>query len=441
MNKKFIKMNENGDYLSLGNLVSIIKEVALNKACAMQSEIFCALFDAKDVNNTTVNNYCIGYRAIGIEYKKYYFDKQKRYLKDKRCYLDILMRIISILEDKVYLLNDDSYNLVAKNKMLKLVITKLISVMNKDKNVTQDFKNQVIKNKNNNYESFVKLINYAILENKQPIFIKNDLIINQNDLDEYLKLNITEGTNHILGLQELAKKDNVYACAELGSLEFSGFVSGHQDLNKCYEYYYKSAIKNHPKGCWMVANLILTKRYGNLEKDFNLAWEFLNKAIELNSVAALNTMGNCYLTGLNKEHKKDEEKALEYYKKAAEEGYVYAYNNIGLYYERHNDMNEALKYFNLSASLGESWALNKIGEYYRLNGDLKNAYFYYYQASICPISVRNNYSLYNLAKYYYLTGNKMAGVRKDVKLAIEYLNIASSSGIKEATKLLKEERI
>ena len=74
MSKKFIKMNENKDYLSLGNIVTCIKNVAIDKDCAMQSEIFCALFDINEINNTTVNNYCIGYRAIGTEYKKIYFD-------------------------------------------------------------------------------------------------------------------------------------------------------------------------------------------------------------------------------------------------------------------------------------------------------------------------------------------------------------------------------
>ena len=50
MNKKFIKMNETKEYLSLGNIISTIKNNALNKASAMQSEIFCALFSINDIN-------------------------------------------------------------------------------------------------------------------------------------------------------------------------------------------------------------------------------------------------------------------------------------------------------------------------------------------------------------------------------------------------------
>lgn len=441
MNKKFIKMNESNDYLSLGKVMSIIKDNAINKECAMQSEIFCTLFNIVEINNTTVNNYCIGYRAIGTEYKKIYFDLQRDYLDNKDCFIGVVIKIVSILEDKVYISNDNCLNIIQNSLLLKNVNNELIELMNNDKNISEHFKNDIIKNKDDNYNTFIKLISYAVLDNKQPVFIKNDLVIDKEDLDEYLKLNMTEGTNHILGLCELANQNNVYACAELGSLEFSGFVSGKKDIQKSYDYYLKSAQKNHPKGCWMVANLILTGRIGNLNKDFNLAWDYLNKAIELNSTAALNTMGNCYLKGLTPDKRIDEKRALEYYERAAEEGYVFAYNNIGLYYERHNNEKEALKYFDLSASLGESWALNKIGEYYRLKKDYKNAYYYYYESSNAPISNRNNYSLYNLAKYYYLNGNKELSIKKDREKAKEYLQIAAANGIKEALDLLEKERL
>ena len=63
-------MNNNDEHLSLGNLFRIIKDSSKNKISALQSELFCTLFDLEGINDTTVNNYCIGYRAIGIEYKK-----------------------------------------------------------------------------------------------------------------------------------------------------------------------------------------------------------------------------------------------------------------------------------------------------------------------------------------------------------------------------------
>ena len=82
MEKKFVKMNDNKNYVSLGNLFNIIKKYSKVSASAMQSEIFCSLFNLNDINKTTVNNYLIGYRAIGLEYKKIYLDLKNKYEKD-----------------------------------------------------------------------------------------------------------------------------------------------------------------------------------------------------------------------------------------------------------------------------------------------------------------------------------------------------------------------
>ena len=67
MEKKFVKMNDNKNYVSLGNLFNIIKKYSKVSASAMQTEIFCSLFNVSGINKTTVNNYLIGYRAIGLE--------------------------------------------------------------------------------------------------------------------------------------------------------------------------------------------------------------------------------------------------------------------------------------------------------------------------------------------------------------------------------------
>ena len=170
----------------------------------------------------------------------------------------------------------------------------------------------------------------------------------------------------------------------------------------------------------MVANLMLTNR---VECDFNLAWNYLNKAIKLGSIAALNTIGNCYKKGNTPNKIKDIDKALEYYKKASEYGYVYAFNNIGLIYEE-TDEKEALKYFKISADLFNSWALNKVGEYYRKNNDLKKAYYYYKKAIECPINERDKNAYYNLAKYYYSVGNKELKIKQNKEKPEKYLELA-----------------
>lgn len=424
MEKKFIKMNDNKNYLSLGNLFNIIKKYSKVSASAMQTEIFCSLFNISDINKTTVNNYLIGYRAIGLEYKKVYIDLKNKYDIDNTVFYDIVIKILNILDECIYRVNDNILEFINKNKNLNKVCSDLLNLAKEDNNISSEFYSRVsnLYEDNNLYDMFIEFLFYTILENKQPIFIQNiNVNINDYELKEYLKINLYEGISYISSLKELAKKGNMYANAELGSLEFSGLVSGKKDYVSSFNYYLVSAKKGHPKACWMVANLILTERIEC--SDIEFMWKYLNKSIELGSVAAINTMGNCYLNGKNIYKKKNEEKALEYYLKASEYGYVYAYNNIGLYYERKSNFDEALKYFKLSADLENSWALNKVGEYLRRNGDLVSAYFYYLKSIECPISERNYYGYYNLAKYYYSVGNKELGIEIDLEKAKEYFDI------------------
>lgn len=430
----YIKMNNN-KYLSLGNIVNLIKEIAAS--AVSQIEIFCALFNVNDINNTTVNNYCIGYRAIGILYKNIYINLNDKMDSDYLCFTDIILSLIRILDNKVYTKDNECINLINNNINLKKLCAKLYLLAKKDEKVSKETLISINKlyNDNNLYECIIKCLSYAIIDNRQPLYIENrKVIINSKELEDYLQIKLYEGLSYITSLQELSKKNNMYACAELGSLEFDGLVSGFIDYNKCYEYYLKAADKNHPKSAWMVANLIITKRVSN---DFSVAWNYLNKAIKLGSVAALNTMGNCYLNGDTINHEKDLNKAIKYYTRASEYGYVYAFNNLGKIYEKEN-YKKSLKYYQISADMKESWALNKVGEYYRLNDNLDKAYVYYLESSISPINEREYYSYYNLAKYYYLIGNKALNIKKSISKAKEYLQEASKHNIKEASFLLKE---
>lgn len=423
MKKSFVKMNDNKNILSLGNLFNVIKKHSKVSASAIQSELFCAIFNLKDINNTTVNNYLIGYRPISLEYKKIYYDLKKDYSDDKNIFIKIIIKIINILDEYIY---KEDIDLINENKSLKKVCNDLVIISKNDKNINSVFYNNLKKlnDDNNLYQCFIEVLFYAILENKQPVFIENvNRDVNDDELKEYLNIKLYEGISYISSLIELSKRNNKYADSELGSLEFSGLINGVVDYEKSFEYYLKAAKKNHPKACWMVANLIFTDRINN--KDIDFAWFYLEKAINLGSVAAINTMGNCYLNGKNKKGIIDEEKALQYYNKASEYAYPFSYNNIGLYYERRNNLNNAVKYFMLSADLGNSWALNKIGEYYRNKGDLKLAYFYYKKSSECPKSERNYYSYYNLAKYFYSVGNNELGIEKDELMAKKYFSEAS----------------
>lgn len=424
MAKKFIKMNDNKNNLSLGNLVNIIKKYSTTLESSIQHEVFCSIFDINNINNTTVNNYLIGYRAIGLEYKKIYIDLKDKYNNNKEIFIKIISNILTILEEKIYNINNTNIKIINNNIKLNNVCKDLIMLSQTDKSVDNEFIdkiNNLYKN-NNLYECFIEILLFVILEKKQPIYIDdiNKYII-KDELDSYLNINLYEGTSYITSLIELGKKDNMYANAELGSLEYSGFITGYIDYEKCYSYYLLAAKKNHPKACFMVANLILKDLV--IEKDITIAWYYLNKSVNEGNVAALNKLGICYMKGLNPDNLIDINKGLDCFKRASDMGYSYSYNNLGLYYESLNEMDKAMYYYKLSSDLNNSWALNKVGELYRLNNNLKDAYFYYLKSIECPISERYYYGYYNLAKYYYCCGNDELGIEKDLNKYKEYMDI------------------
>lgn len=421
MKRNYIKMNDNDNYLSLGNVINTIKKVSNNKN-AMQTELFSTIFNINNVNATTINNYCIGYRAIGLEYKKVFIDLKRKYDQDKLIYEDIILGILSIMDDIIYIKDDNSLELINNNKKLNEVIKELLVIGSNDEHIEKEIINNI--KKLSNYEAFIELLNYSILDNNQPVYTQSiNIKINRQELNEYLKIKLYYGESYINSLIELSRKDNMYACAELGSLEFDGYISGKPNYKKCYDYYYKAALKDHPKGCWMVANLMLT---GRVKLDFDTMWKYLNKSIELGSFAGYNTLGLCYLRGINKKNKKDLNEARKNFQISAEHGYVFAFNNLGKTYEDEGNIEEAIKYYKVSADMNECWALNKVGEYYRHKGDLKTAYIYYLKATESPITERIKYPFYNLAKYYYENGCEEANIKKDTSKAKELYEIYES---------------
>ena len=421
MKRNYIKMNDNDNYLSLGNVINTIQKVSNNKN-AMQTELFYTIFNVNNVNATTINNYCIGYRAIGLEYKRIFIDLKRKFEQDKEIYINIILGILSIMDDVIYVKDVSSLELINTNKKLNEVIKELLIIAQNDKHIEKETINSI--KKLNNYEAFIELLNYSILENNQPVYTQSiNIKINREELNEYLKIKLYYGESYINSLIELSRKDNMYACAELGSLEFDGYISGKPNYKKCYDYYYKAALKDHPKGCWMVANLMLT---GRVKLEFDTMWKYLNKSIELGSFAGYNTLGLCYLRGINKQNKKDLNEARKNFQISAEHGYVFAFNNLGKTYEEEGNIEEAIKYYKVSADMNECWALNKVGEYYRKKRDLKTAYIYYLKATESPITERIKYPFYNLAKYYYENGCEEANIKKDTTKAKELYDIYES---------------
>jgi|GEM_PF-6153090 len=71
MKKNFIRLNINDNYLSFGNFFRILKEESNNSASFWQADLFSIIFNTDSIADSTVNNYCTGFRAINSTYKNY----------------------------------------------------------------------------------------------------------------------------------------------------------------------------------------------------------------------------------------------------------------------------------------------------------------------------------------------------------------------------------
>ena len=275
---------------------------------------------------------------------------------------------------------------------------------------------------------------FIILEKKQPVYTKtlnketlenilNSTYISVNELEKFIKLQLNDGINYFYGIKKLAKEGNPCACHELGEMEYSGKMVGYPRYIKAYEYLKTAADKNHPRACWLIAQMFFT---GKLEQDFKTAWDYLQKAEELGSIAAINTIGLFYLNGYVPGKPKDENKAIEYFNKAAKFEYAYAYNNLGKIYDKKKDKNKALEYYLKSAALEESWACNKVGLIYLNQKKYKEAFHYFNLALNVPSIYLEHWALYNLAKHFYLNGCHQINIEIDKNKAIDYFMAAKN---------------
>lgn len=446
MKKNYIKLNNNNNHLSLGNFCRIIKQNSLNKTFANQTNIFSTILNIDDVNESTINNYCIGCRSIGNDYKELCFNHKHNYKKNKNYMLDIILNLLSILDGYIYTDEYKNIKFINNNKNLIKTVNNLYTITKNDKTISNTFTNNINKliNQNNYYECIIEFIFYIILEKKQPIHIDNivnetiENILNNtnisiNDLDHFLNIQFKDGINYIYSLKELYKQNNPYACFELGLMEYKGEISGTPRYTKAYEYLKIAASYNHPRANYLIGKMLLNKNIGNLSKnDIDLAYNYFKTAEKLGNIASLNTLGLYYLNIKN-----NEKKAIYYFKLAANKNYVYAYNNLGKIEENKKNYKKAFEYYLKSATLNESWCCNKVGEYYRLGlgteKNLKLAYTYYTKSIDVPINLINYYAKYNLAKYFYLNGNYEANIEKDENKAISFFKDASNNNILEAS--------
>ncbi len=433
--KKFIKQNDGYNHLSLGNLFLTIKNYTKNKSGAIQTEIFCTLFNIDSITDTTVNNYCTGYRKIGDTYKQIYINLRKKYKKNENILLPIINNTLSIIDGEIYNLKEIEE--INNNESIKKIITSLHTIAKNDIYVPNNLKDILLSciNEKKYYNAFCEILFYTILENKQPLY-ESDLItdtieeilkntnISINNLQEYLSVTFKEGISLINSLKKLADNNNPYALYELGNKEYKGEIAGYPRYEEAYNYHLKAASYNHPTSNWMIAHMIINKKIGSLTKDdLDLAINYLEKAISLGSISALNTMGLCYMNGIVE---KDEKKAFDYFMKAADKKYIYAYNNLGRLYEQNKKYEKALEYYLKSANEEESWACNKVGLYYYLGlgtkKDTDKAFHYFNLGAKTPINIRNPWNTFNLVKLFYSIGNAKLGIKKDIDKSISLLN-------------------
>ena len=101
-------------------------------------------------------------------------------------------------------------------------------------------------------------------------------------------------------------------------------------------------------------DLFLQGRSHHLNKEYDKAEEYYNKALETGHTHALNNLGALYY------HQRNYEKAKEYYDKALESGDNRALRNLGILYIEQKEYEKAEEYFKKAIDTGDNNALNNL---------------------------------------------------------------------------------
>lgn len=452
MKKNFIRLNINDNYLSFGNFFRILKDESNNSASFWQADLFSIIFNTDSIADSTVNNYCTGFRAINSTYKNYIKNLKSKYIQNPNALLHIFSEILKLIDINVPA--KITINIFNTNEKMRHICTRLYSISKNDSDITTNLSNRLHSNLANNdlYNFIAEVLFYTVLDKKQPIYIDenlNNIIekkiydtnISVNDIEDFINIQLTSGIWSIRGIYELARHGNPFACFEMASMECYGIITGIARYEKAYDYYQVAAKSNHPTANWAIGYLYYEGHIGTKSKhDIYLALKYFNKARKLNCANAYTSIGNMLLCGNIPHISKNEEKAIEMFKIAADMGHVYAFNNLGKIYEARNDLKLAFDYYMKSANLGDSWAQNRVGEFYRLgkigNINLQKAFDYYTLSSESPKFTLCNWSKYNLAKYFYKDGCLEIGIHKDLDKATSLFEESSVELIESLEELI-----
>lgn len=244
------------------------------------------------------------------------------------------------------------------------------------------------------------------------------------------------GKPGVQAVYRLADRENpnVIALYEAAELEYygKGFTNV-PNFDKAY-HYYKKAVENgkayNPLAGWALA--YMTYYYKNPKKELAnavvpeldamsedyrkiIALAHIKLSYECGCPAAANVLAAMIDDeSIAPIHKSGLKSKLEYLNIAAQSNYVYAKNNLFLYYfnlskntndnnKRQQLLNEAFSNLKDSADLGEPWAINRYALHlYNDKGDKKGAYKYFVSAH----NKHQDWASYNLIEKYYLPATK-----------------------------------
>ena len=170
MNNNYIKLNNNDNHLSLGNFFNIIKKISKNKSSAIQTELFCIIFNIENISDTTVNNYCTGIRGINSTYKQTYINYKKKYNENKDILIPTINNLLSIIDGYIY--NLKTIKELNDTESLKSLVLNLHPLVKNDIYVPKKLKKDILNNINNNnyYQTLVLILFFIILDKKQPLY-------------------------------------------------------------------------------------------------------------------------------------------------------------------------------------------------------------------------------------------------------------------------------
>ncbi|MCE9533119.1 MAG: caspase family protein [Planctomycetes bacterium] len=172
-----------------------------------------------------------------------------------------------------------------------------------------------------------------------------------------------------------------------------------------------------------------------VDRDYNKAFEYYQKAANKRIGLALNEYGNCFFFGRGVN--KDEFFAVEQYRKAADLGITWSMNNLGRCYTNgtgvDRDLIKAFEWYSKSAEAGNANGMQSLGVIYKegrgTNKDEGKAVEWLAKSAERGDPI----GMYHLGTHY----EEGSGVTKDLGKAIELYKKAATGGFAPARDALK----